>query len=371
MSLKKTALNGLTILSLTLLASSASWAAEDFSAKEQVAPLLTRISKASNYDARVQLSLTAYGYKPSQEALLKTVQMFKPSSSVQPMISLLTFLSLEKDGYQHYGMPSSDQSLRLTQFLVGHELKEMAHANRQLRTITQEAVKSDITSVYDLLAEAQNLDKLWLKQTMDTLADTLTGFRQRIVGKKGYNEEIAEQERILKNINKLSISEDEEMVKKKAAIKATIQKATDDKTALELRIKDIVRDLDAMQDVFMNTKEDKEKLKLAIGKLATAVDRFQKDVSQLSESDVLASLEIVAKDGTIEIGRENEFKIGKHIKKDAQSTFAIDPDMLELSTWMYGDYIPYAVPTVKAFESGGPFTTGAVAGSDTAASRSR
>jgi hypothetical protein len=98
MSLKKTALNGLTILSLTLLASSASWAAEDFSAKEQVAPLLTRISKASNYDARVQLSLTAYGYKPSQEALLKTVQMFKPSSSVQPMISLLTFLSLEKDG---------------------------------------------------------------------------------------------------------------------------------------------------------------------------------------------------------------------------------------------------------------------------------
>ncbi len=110
---------------------------------------------------------------------------------------------------------------------------------------------------------------------------------------------------------------------------------------------------------------------MAIGKLATAVDRFQKDVSQLSESDVLASLEIVAKDGTIEIGRENEFKIGKHIKKDAQSTFAIDPDMLELSTWMYGDYIPYTVPTVKAFESGGPFTTGAVTGSDTAASRSR
>ena len=199
MSLKKTALNGLTILSLTLLASSAGWsmppkrikpeqqnvfeegkgysmvmghlragkasanwlkkspktqkAREELGLvkKSTVISMFDRMIHESNCDLRVQLHAAALGYSsPRGEFFAETLRMSQRSAPVKTMIGLLALRLLEEDGFRgKAGMMSIEKSIDCTRFLMGQEVQKMAALNRQLHVDVIKAKKTTPENLQD------------------------------------------------------------------------------------------------------------------------------------------------------------------------------------------------------------------------------
>ena len=221
MSLKKTPLNGLTILSLTLLASSAGWsmppkrqpAKQDVvegietSMRTQNLPLraavppakwlkeapktqqvreklglvkkstvigmLDRMIQESNWDLRVQLHAAALGYSSPRRVLLpETVGMFKARPALS-MIGLLALRLLGEDGFRgQVGMMSIEQSIECTRFLMGQEVQKMAAVNRQLYA---DAIKAKKTTPENLQAKKRIVMRL--QSSVDQLQQEVEAYK--------------------------------------------------------------------------------------------------------------------------------------------------------------------------------------------------
>ncbi len=144
---KKAALNGLAVLSLTLLASTTGWSMDSLRAEEKrvmqrsmglssdLRGVLSEVAQASQKNCPVWLTLSAIGHPFEPEALSKKLSVALQESSVGSVTSLLTLLFTNDDAFRtKIGMTPKGEAFQCMQGLVGQEVESVASLNRQFVT---------------------------------------------------------------------------------------------------------------------------------------------------------------------------------------------------------------------------------------------
>ncbi len=199
MSLKKRTLNGLTILSLTLMASTAGWCSDDERETTDTKPtgstsLVTSsdflktckdLVTASGRDTQVQLNLAGFGYfSPTFWEDAFHVFQTRPLS-VPGAIGQLAIGLLKDDAFRTgAGMMTKRQTFQTALFLVNNKVEEMVAVNRQItgkdKAITEpEMVEDYAKSLRSLFSEKSIGEKS--PETQLKLANAVEKLQQYIV----------------------------------------------------------------------------------------------------------------------------------------------------------------------------------------------
>ena len=340
MFLKKTAMNGLAVLSLTLLVSSAGWSALDpvevgqptsklqtsllgdasllgigapQAKKKAAAPkkkaatrLLTESDlnlvfantyKASRQDSGVLLRLAAFGYSPKPEYFMRrTVHDFQQRPlQLNTVVTDLACLLLDSEEFRKkIGMSSKAQAFGYTQLLMSQQVGEMVGVSRQLsqaasiaKEITSEKLQAQRKIVEKLRRDVQGLQQEAKDYKLSEAEAKL--FEQRVKLTKEHAE-VKNKIRILKK-------DKQELLEKRRKWKGTV----DEKAKFEVEFK-------RRNEELVTAGKESIKLRKTIRMGLTAIHLQIKDTSQVrfsAQKNALNKAEADLKKQTFKFEQKN------------------------------------------------------------------